>query len=119
VGQGRRLSTGEGAGLNIAYTTVKHAQTGLVQAVARAIASRRIRVNSLNPGPIDNAFQADIETRLVALTGREVTAAIDEAIPFGRHARPAEVANVALFLASSMSGFVTRHVHVVDGGLGS
>lgn len=113
------LHGGEGAGLNIAYTTVKHAQTGLVRAVARALAPRRIRVNSLNPGPIDNAFQADIEAQLVALTGREVTAAIDEAIPLGRHARPEEVANVALFLASSMSGFVTGHVHVVDGGLGS
>jgi 3-oxoacyl-[acyl-carrier protein] reductase len=33
--------------------------------------------------------------------------------------RPEEVADFALFLASPRSGFVTGHVHVVDGGLGS
>jgi NAD(P)-dependent dehydrogenase (short-subunit alcohol dehydrogenase family) len=113
------LHGGDGAGLNVAYTTFKHAQTGLVRAAARALAPRGIRVNSLNPGPIDNAFQTEIETRLNELNGGDLTAVLNKAIPLGRHASPDEVANVALFLASSMSGFVTGHVHVVDGGLGS
>ena len=113
------LHGGDGAGLNVAYTTFKHAQTGLVRAAARALAPRGIRVNSLNPGPIDNAFQTEIETRLNELNGGDLTTALNKAIPLGRHASPDEVANVALFLASSMSGFVTGHVHVVDGGLGS
>ncbi|MEZ2127813.1 MULTISPECIES: SDR family NAD(P)-dependent oxidoreductase [unclassified Sinorhizobium] len=110
---------GEGAGQNIAYVASKHAQTGVVRAAARALAPRGIRVNSLNPGPIDNQFQHSIEDQIGSLTGKDVTALINEEIPLRRHADPAEVANVALYLASSMSSFVTGHIHAVDGGLAS
>ena len=113
------LRGGAGCEDNIAYTVAKHAQTGVVRAAARAWAHRGIRVNSLNPGPIDNAFQAGIEQRLSQVRGLNVTQAIDEAIPLGRHAHPDEVAKVALFLASPMSSYVTGHVYPVDGGLGS
>ena len=113
------LRGGAGCENNIAYTVAKHAQTGVVRAAARAWAHRGIRVNALNPGPIDNAFQADIEQRLSQATGLNVTQAIDKAIPLGRHAHPDEVASVALFLASPMSSYVTGHVYPVDGGLGS
>lgn len=110
---------GAGSENNIAYTVAKHAQTGVVRAAARAWAHRGIRVNSLNPGPIDNAFQADIEHRLSQATGRDITRAIDDDIPLGRHAQAEEVAKVALFLASAMSSFVTGHLYPVDGGLAS
>lgn len=110
---------GEGAGQNIAYVTSKHAQTGIVRAAARALAPRNIRVNSLNPGPIANDFQQAIEDQISALVGMNVTQQIDKEIPLQRHARPSEVASVALYLASSMSSFVTGHIHAVDGGLAS
>jgi NAD(P)-dependent dehydrogenase (short-subunit alcohol dehydrogenase family) len=77
------------------------------------------RFHSLNPGPIDNAFQADIEQRLSRATGLDITQAIDNDIPLRRHAHPDEVAEVALFLASSMSSYVTGHIYPVDGGLAS
>jgi NAD(P)-dependent dehydrogenase (short-subunit alcohol dehydrogenase family) len=110
---------GEGAGQNIAYVTAKHAQTGVVRAAARALAPRRIRVNSLNPGPIANGFQQAIEDQISALSGVNVTQQLDREIPLRRHADPSEIANVALYLASSMSSFVTGHIHAVDGGLAS
>jgi NAD(P)-dependent dehydrogenase (short-subunit alcohol dehydrogenase family) len=113
------LRGGAGCENNIAYTVAKHAQTGVVRAAARAWAHRGIRVNSLNPGPIDNAFQADIKQQLSQVRGLNVTHAIDSDIPLGRHAYPDEVARVALFLASPMSSYVTGHVYPVDGGLGS
>lgn len=110
---------GEGAGQNIAYVTSKHAQTGVVRAAARALAPRNIRVNSLNPGPIANDFQQAIEDQISALVGVDVTKQIDREVPLQRHAEPSEVASVALYLASSMSSFVTGHIHPVDGGLAS
>jgi NAD(P)-dependent dehydrogenase (short-subunit alcohol dehydrogenase family) len=113
------LRGGEGAGENISYTMAKHAQIGVVRAAARALAPRRIRVNALNPGPIDNTFQYDIEERMSAIRGFNITQELNETIPLKRHASPDEVANVALYLASSMSSFITGQVHVVDGGLGS
>lgn len=113
------LRGGKGSENNIAYTVAKHAQTGVVRAAAHAWAARGIRVNSLNPGPIDNPFQADIERRLSDATGQNITQAINNDIPLGRHAQPEEVAKAALFLASSMSSYITGHTHVVDGGLGS
>jgi NAD(P)-dependent dehydrogenase (short-subunit alcohol dehydrogenase family) len=108
-----------GAGQNVAYVTAKHAQTGVVRAAARALAPCGIRVNSLNPGPIANAFQQEIEDRIGALSGTDITAAINADIPLGRYADPSEVAKVALYLASDMSSFVTGHIHAVDGGLAS
>ena len=110
---------GAGCENNIAYTVAKHALTGVVRVAARAWAPRGIRVNSLNPGPIDNGFQTNIEQQLSKVTGRNITQAIDNDIPLGRHAHPDEVANVALFLASPMSSFVTGHIYPVDGGLAS
>jgi NAD(P)-dependent dehydrogenase (short-subunit alcohol dehydrogenase family) len=106
-----------GAGLNIGYAAAKHAQIGIMKAAARAAASRAIRVNSVNPGAVDNAFQAGIEERMGRLTGTDVTAQIDQTIPFKRHAQADEIAGAILYLASDLSTYVTGTVHLVDGGM--
>jgi len=100
-----------------AYITAKHAQTGLMRCLAKELAPRRIRVNTLNPGPIDNGFQLAVEQGFTAATGKDGTAHFNEIIPLGRHARPEEIAQSALFLASGMSSFVTGTTHVADGGM--
>ncbi|WP_084642602.1 MULTISPECIES: SDR family oxidoreductase [unclassified Mesorhizobium] len=66
-----------------------------------------------------NTFQHEIENRISAISGVNVTEAVNKAVPLQRHSDPDEVASVALYLASSMSSYVTGQVHVVDGGLGS
>lgn len=106
-----------GGGQNISYVAAKHAQIGVVRAAARALAGRGIRVNSINPGPVDNVFQTGIEDRMSALNGANVTEELNKAIPLKRHAHPDEIASVALFLASPMSSYVTGAVHMVDGGM--
>jgi len=100
-----------------AYTTSKHALIGLMRTVAKEAAPRNIRVNVLAPGPIDNAFQAEIEERLSARTGQNGTELINRGIPLGRHARPEEIAKSVLFLASDQSSFSTGSVFMADGGL--
>lgn len=100
-----------------AYTTSKHALIGLMRTVAKEVATRKIRVNVLAPGPIDNTFQTEIENRLSAVIGRNATEMIDQRIPLGRHAQAEEIARWVLFLASDQSSFSTGSVFMVDGGL--
>lgn len=105
---------------NIAgYATSKHALIGLMRCVAKEVAPRRIRVNVLAPGPVDNSFQTEIEQRLSAVTGTNATEMINRNIPLGRHAKPEEIARTALFLASEASSFSTGGVFMADGGMNS
>ncbi len=101
----------------VAYVTAKHAQVGLMRTVAKEAAARRIRVNTLHPGPIDNAFQARIEESIGKMAGIDATKMLNEAIPLHRHAAPEEIARSALYLASDLSSFVTASVLMADGGL--
>jgi NAD(P)-dependent dehydrogenase (short-subunit alcohol dehydrogenase family) len=102
-----------------AYVAAKHAQVGLMRSVAKEAAPRRIRVNTIHPGPVANDFQAGIEERLSTVLGRNATEFFDQQIPLGRHARPEEIARSVLYLASDQSSFTTASTLVVDGGMSS
>jgi len=99
------------------YITAKHAQVGLMRAVAKEVAARGIRVNTLHPGPVDNTFQQRVEEDLGEVLELDATAMFNQLIPLGRHARADEIARAALFLASDDSTFVTGSRLMVDGGM--
>ena len=100
-----------------AYITAKHAQVGLMRCLAKELAPRRIRVNTIHPGPIDNDFQLRVEQGLGAEIGRDGTEFFNEMIPLGRHGSPEEIARAVLFLASDMSSFTTGAMLMADGGM--
>jgi NAD(P)-dependent dehydrogenase (short-subunit alcohol dehydrogenase family) len=100
-----------------AYIPAKHAQVGLMRCVAKEAAARRIRVNTIHPGPTRNGFQSGIEAQLSTVLGRDAGRFFDDLIPLGRHAEPVEIARAVLFLASDASGYVTGSTLVVDGGM--
>jgi len=100
-----------------AYAAAKHAQVGLMRSMAKEMAPRGIRVNTLHPGPVENDYQADVEQQLTASLGTNATRLVDAQIPLGRHARPEEIARSVLYLASGQSSFTTGSTLVVDGGL--
>ncbi len=107
-----------GAPGSVAYVTAKHALVGMMRTLAKECARRNIRVNTLHPGPIDNEFQARIDAGIGKFAGGvDGRKLLDSAIPLGRHARPEEIAGSALYLASSLSGFVTGTMVMADGGL--
>jgi NAD(P)-dependent dehydrogenase (short-subunit alcohol dehydrogenase family) len=99
------------------YITAKHAQIGLMRSVSKEAARRRIRVNTIHPGPTRNTFQSGIEEQLSAVLGRDAGQFFDDLIPLGRHAAPEEIARSVLFLASDASSFITGSTLVVDGGM--
>jgi len=100
-----------------AYITAKHAQVGLMRSVAKEAAARRIRVNTIHPGPTRNTFQNEIERKLSTVLGRDAGTFFDDLIPLHRHAAPEEIARSVLFLASEQSSFITGSTLVVDGGM--
>jgi NAD(P)-dependent dehydrogenase (short-subunit alcohol dehydrogenase family) len=106
-----------GGGGNVGYVAAKHAQIGIMRAAARGLAARGIRVNTINPGPVDNEFQTGIEIGMSKMSGTNVTEQLNRDIPLKRHASPDEIAGVALFLASDLSSYVTGAVVMVDGGM--
>lgn len=100
-----------------AYITAKHAQVGLMRCLAKELAPRGIRVNTIHPGPVDNGFQAAVEDGLGAAMGIDGTAFFNDIIPLGRHATAEEIARSVLYLASDDSSFVTGATMMVDGGM--
>jgi NAD(P)-dependent dehydrogenase (short-subunit alcohol dehydrogenase family) len=101
-----------------AYITAKHAQVGLMRCLAKELAPRRIRVNTIHPGPIDNSFQATVEDQVGKIIGRDATRFFNDMIPLGRHGSPDEIARSVLYLASCQSSFTTGTMLMVDGGMG-
>jgi len=100
-----------------AYITAKHAQIGLMRCVAKEFARRRIRVNTIHPGPTDNSFQASVENQLGKMLRTDGAQFFNDLIPLGRHAKPNEIARSVLYLASDQSTFTTGSTLVVDGGM--
>jgi len=100
-----------------AYIAAKHAQIGLMRCLAKELAPRRIRVNTIHPGPIDNRFQQNVEDGLSKVIHRDATEFFNQMIPLRRHGTPNEIARSVLYLASDQSSFTTGLRLMVDGGM--
>jgi NAD(P)-dependent dehydrogenase (short-subunit alcohol dehydrogenase family) len=96
----------------ISYTASKGAVLALSKELGVQFARQGIRVNALCPGPV--------ETPLLLRIWGETPGAADRwlvHLPMGRMAKPREIVNAALFLASDESSYVNAATFVVDGGL--
>ena len=100
-----------------AYIISKHAVMGIMRATAIEAGPRKVRVNSVNPGPVNNRMMRSIEEGEVAGHAEEVKRHLETTIPFGRYAEPVEVAKLVLFLASDDSQYMTGTTQVIDGGI--
>jgi NAD(P)-dependent dehydrogenase (short-subunit alcohol dehydrogenase family) len=100
-----------------AYVAAKHGQVGLMRSAAKEVAGRRIRVNTLHPGPTATPFQDAIEMAATGLPQGQAAEAFNGMIPLGRHTTPEEIAQAALYLASDASAMVTSTTFAIDGGM--
>jgi NAD(P)-dependent dehydrogenase (short-subunit alcohol dehydrogenase family) len=91
------------------YTAAKGALIALNKSLAVQFAKDKIRANIIHPGIVDTPLQAPYLSEALR---REFEAGI----PLGRIAHPREIAQVALFLASDESSYMTGTELVVDGG---
>ncbi len=120
-GRGSIVITSSVAGLRggamlAPYCTSKHAIIGLMRSAAKEFAGASIRVNTVNPSPVETRMMRSLEQ---GMNPQDATAAkerIASTIPLQRYAEPEEVANLMLFLASDESSFITGAVYAVDGG---
>jgi NAD(P)-dependent dehydrogenase (short-subunit alcohol dehydrogenase family) len=96
-----------------AYTMAKAAMEAAARTLAKEERQHGIRVNIVAPGLV----ATDMGHRLVAATaGGDSLADLDERYPFGRVARPEDVAGVVAFLATADAGYVSGQRIPVDGG---
>jgi NAD(P)-dependent dehydrogenase (short-subunit alcohol dehydrogenase family) len=96
----------------LAYTVSKAGVWMLTKKAARQLASAGIRVNAIGPGFIETNMTALINM----LPPEQAISSFLGKIPMGRVGQPVEIANVALFLASNESSYMTGEILHPDGG---
>jgi NAD(P)-dependent dehydrogenase (short-subunit alcohol dehydrogenase family) len=100
-----------------AYTASKHAVVGLMKCAALELAPSKIRVNCVNPGPIETRMMRSIEEGLAPGAGETARSSLAESIPLRRYGTPEEVARLTLFLASDDGAYCTGATYLIDGGM--
>ena len=91
------------------YAASKAGMIGFTKSIAKELGSRNVRCNAVAPG--------FIETEMTHALDENVRKQWAESIPLKRGGSPEDVANVCLFLASDMSGYVTGQTLSVCGGM--
>lgn len=91
------------------YSASKAGLIGFTKSVAKELGSRNIRSNAIAPGFIETAMTKQLPEAVIEEYMKN--------IPLKRPGTPDDVANIALFLASDMSSYVTGQVIHVCGGL--
>lgn len=103
-----------GAPRRFVYGATKAAVIGLTKALAADFIGRGIRCNAICPGTVETPSledrmkaQGDLKVARDAFIARQ---------PMGRLGHPAEIAALAVYLASTESSFTTGQIHIIDGG---
>lgn len=104
-----------GSPKSFAYSASKHAVVGLMKSAAAELARYNIRVNTIHPGPTETDMVRGLEMSVSKDTGVGKSF-LERRIPFRRYGTAREVGELALFLASDESKYITGSTHRIDGG---
>ena len=97
---------------SVVYTATKGAVDAITSVLANELGSRKIRVNSINPGGVETEG-----TQSSGIVGSDFAKQLVAETPLGRFGQPEDIAPVAVFLASADSAWVTGEVLLASGGL--
>lgn len=93
------------------YSASKAAVNAIVKVAALELASRKIRVNAVSPGPVATEIMEKS-----GIAGEKMQEHILSGIPIGRFGKPEEVAKLITYLAGSDAAFITGSEFTIDGG---
>lgn len=99
------------------YVASKYATNGMMRSAALEGAPYKIRVNTINPSPVDNRMMRSLEEGFAPGQAEAAKHNLEKSIPLGRYATNEEVAELAIFLASDQSSFITGTENPIDGGM--
>jgi 2-keto-3-deoxy-L-fuconate dehydrogenase len=99
-----------------AYSMSKGAVVAMTYSVAKDYLAHNIRCNCISPARVHTAFVDGFLRRNYPGKEREMFEKLERAQPIGRMAKPEEVANLALFLCSDETSFITGSDYPIDGG---
>jgi 3-oxoacyl-[acyl-carrier protein] reductase len=94
------------------YTATKGAVDVITPVLAKELAPKKVRVNSINPGLVETEG-----THTAGVMGTDMEKGFVSQTPLGRVGQPQDISAVAVFLASDDSGWLTGEIVVASGGL--
>ena len=110
--EGLRANAGLGP-----YAAAKHAIVALAKTAAIEWAEHNIRVNCINPGPVDTAMMRSLEQKATEVGTPDMRERGVSIIPMKRFAAAEEIAKFVRFLASDDASYSTGATYLIDGGM--
>lgn len=104
------LTSGQGLGPmpgEVAYAAAKAALAGVTTTIADQLAEHGIRVNTVNPGPVDTGYLTEEMWRMVK-----------PMFPFGRYGHPDDPARLIAWLTTDEAAWITGQIINTEGGFG-
>jgi NAD(P)-dependent dehydrogenase (short-subunit alcohol dehydrogenase family) len=99
------------------YVASKHAVVGLMRVAAIETAARKIRVNTIHPGPVQGDMMRELETGMAPANPDAAHDLIVQRMRLGRYIETKEIADLVTFLASDESRMITGATMVIDAGM--
>jgi 3-oxoacyl-[acyl-carrier protein] reductase len=106
-------------GLEISPSAANAADLAVTTALAEQYGAKNILINAVNPGPVATERWDELVAgiaRAQGITVAEAQRKVDRSVPLGRIARPEEVADVVVFVASARASFMNGALILLDGG---
>ena len=101
-------------GAPVTYSVAKAALNAYIRGISHPLAEDGVRINGIASGNI--LFEDSVWDRKIINNSATVEKMLNDNVPLKRFGTPSDVANLALWLASPVSGFVTGSLHFTDGG---